>query len=126
MSNKKADIIRLIARIWGSIILSFVLFFVFAHIFGEEQSNEGFLNTKEILTFIFFPISTIIGLILAFKWEGLGGLIASLGLVAMFIIRIDLISSLIFIAVIFPPGILYLIYWFLSRRGKTSHNKTYK
>jgi len=122
MKNKTTYIIRLIARIWGSVILAFVLFFIIAHLFGEEQIDKGFLNTKEIITFILFPISTIIGLSLAYKWEGVGGFVSSLGLIIMFTIRVDLISNLIFIGTVFPPGILYLVYWILSKSEKKPHN----
>jgi len=51
----------------GTIILSFILFFTIAHIFGEEEAGEKFLDSEETITFIFFPISSIIGITLAFK-----------------------------------------------------------
>ena len=68
--NNEIKIIKLIkwlARIWGTIILSFILFFTIAHIFGEEEAGEKFIDSEETITFIFFPISSIIGLTLAFK-----------------------------------------------------------
>ncbi len=121
MANKEkiANIIRWIARIWGTLILAFVLFFLIADVIGGTE-NGGGLKKDEILSFIFFPISTLFGLAIALKWEGLGGLIATLGITALFIVRFDLISDFVFIAGIAPPGILYLIYWFLSKdRSKT-------
>ena len=72
------------------------------------------LNMR-ILSFIFFPISTLLGLAIALIWDGLGGLIATLGLAGLFMVRFDLISDFVFIAGIAPPGILYLVYWFLSK-----------
>ena len=77
--KKNAILIRWIARIWGTLILAFVLFFILALIFGEDESGKGIFSTSEVITFIFFPISTVIGLTIAFKWEGLGGLITTLG-----------------------------------------------
>ncbi len=120
--KKTANTIRWIARIWGSLILAFVLFFVLAHIFGNEESGGGFRNTGEVITFIFFPISSVIGLSIALKWEGLGGLITIGGIIGLFIMRFDLISNLYFIAGIAPPGILYIFYWYLSKgqSGTTS------
>lgn len=123
-----------IARIWGGLILAFVLFFLIAHILeafnGETQNGGGFANIQEVIAFIGFPICTIIGLAIAYKREGLGGLIASLGLVLMLIVLtyfmprpentniLDFIKKFsIFIFYIFPPGLLYLIYWFLNRKS---------
>lgn len=101
------------ARIISSLILAFVLTFVIAHIFGDDESGEGFRNTGEVMAFIFFPVSTIIGLMLAYKWEGIGGIVATIGILALFAIRPDLILS------IFPlfllPGALYITYWILTK-----------
>ncbi|MCM8571124.1 hypothetical protein NE848_17140 [Gramella jeungdoensis] len=103
-----------IARGWGGIILAFVLFFLIAHIFGNEEGGTGFSDTRDIITFILFPVSTIIGLAIAYKWEGLGGLISSLAiLIAMFI---NEVIDFKFLLTIFPPGFLYLVYWFMERR----------
>jgi len=114
MKNQKktANIIRWIARIWGTSILAFVLFFLFAHIFGTEEGGKGFNNNS--ISFIFFPVSSIIGLAIALKWEGLGGLITTVGIIGLFILRFDLISDPFFICGITAPGILYLVYWYLS------------
>lgn len=115
-----AKIILWIARIWGTLILAFLLFFVLAHIFGDEDKLGGFLNTKEVVIFFFFPVCTILGLSLALKWEGLGGLISTVGIIGLFVLRSDLLSSLIFIGIIAPPGLLYLIYWYISKHRTTT------
>ncbi|MDP1623204.1 MAG: hypothetical protein Q8M08_12795 [Bacteroidales bacterium] len=118
MKNQKitANIIRWIARIWGTSILAFILFFLFAHIFGTEEGDNGFKNNS--ISFIFFPVSSIIGLAIALKWEGLGGLITTIGIIGFFILRFDLISDPFYICGPTPPGILYLGYWYLSK-GQT-------
>jgi len=123
MKNQKKtiNIIRWIARIWGTSILAFVLFFLFANIFGTEGGGNGFNNNS--ISFIFFPISSIIGLAIALKWEGLGGLIATVGIIVFFILRSDLISDPFFICGIAPPGVLYLVYWYLSKGQKDTLEK---
>jgi len=120
MKNQKktANIIRWIARIWGTSILAFVLFFLFAQIFGTEEGGNKLNNTSELISFIFFPCSSIIGLAIALKWEGLGGLITTVGIIVLFITRFDLISEPFFICGITTPGVLYLVYWYLSK-GQT-------
>ena len=127
MKNQKKTLntIRWIARIWGSLILAFVLFFVLGSIFGHEESGGGFENTSEVITFIFFPISSIIGLGIALKWEGLGGLITIGGIIGLFVMRPDLISNLYLITGITPPGILYILYWYLSKgQPRSTLNET--
>jgi len=113
--KKTTNIIRWIARIWGTLILAFVLFFILAPIFGGKESGEGLRNTSEVITFIFFPVSSVIGLSIALKWEELGGLITTVGIIGLLIMRFNLISELYFIAGIAPPGIIYLLYWLLSK-----------
>ncbi|HMC00540.1 MAG TPA: hypothetical protein VKN14_05835 [Flavobacteriaceae bacterium] len=122
-----------IARIWGGLILAFILFMVSAHIIGsingEEPKGEGFRNFWEVIAFsCFFVI--VLGLALAYKWEGLGGLIACLGLVIMFtalhisapnikLTTSDLIKQVAIL--ILSPGFLYLTYWYFSKR-RLKHN----
>ena len=115
-ARKLLRIVQSIARIWGTLILAFVLFFALAHVFGDAESDEVPISRKDLITLIFFPGFTILGLSMALKWEGIGGLIATLGIVGLFIIRTDLLNSPYFIIGIAPPGIFYLIYWFLSRK----------
>ena len=113
--NKFTSSILWIARITGSLILAFVLLFILAYLFGEDESGNGFQNTKEVISFIFFPISTIVGLSLAFKWEGFGGLITLIGMLGLFILRPHLLKSL-YMAIPVIPGALYTTYWFLTKK----------
>lgn len=114
--SKTASTLRWIARITGSLILAFVLFFIFAYLFGEDQSGNGFQNTSEIIAFIFFPVSMVLGLSLAFKWEGLGGFITIIGMIGLFIIRPDLLHNF-YMAIPLIPGSLYFIYWLMTRKN---------
>jgi len=115
--------IRWIARIWGTLILAFVLFFVVALIVGGDEFGDGLFNTREVITFIFFPVSTVIGLSIALKREGLGGLITTLGMIGLLIMRFDLLSNLYFIVGIAPPGILYMVYWYVTKRKAQNNNE---
>jgi len=58
--------------------LAFVLFFVFADIFGTDAS-DGISSVKEAIAVI-FSIIAIIRLAIALKWQGLGGLLTIAGL----------------------------------------------
>ena len=105
------------ARVWGSLILAFVLFFLIASLFGEW--GEGLRNPRELLVFLTFPVSTVVGLAIAWRREGLGGLITVGGMIIAFIVRPDLIRNLFFSVGVVGPGILYLAYWALTRIGGT-------
>lgn len=106
------------ARIWGSLILAFILFFVIAYIFGEEAARtDTFKDPIELISFICFPVITCIGLVLAYKWPGLGGLISILALFTGIAIQ-GFAIELNFILLIYTPAILYLTYWFLSSKDR--------
>lgn len=121
----------MIARIWGSLILLFLLFFVGAHVIGEqfapgETGDGGFKSLGEMLSFYMcFPVGTMIGLAIAWKWEGLGGLITTGGIIGLFIMRPDLISDLLFIG-IGVIGLLFLVYWVLARGRQFETMETVK
>jgi hypothetical protein len=120
--NKIATIIRWVARISGSLIVVFILFFLLAHIFGEDESGNGFRNTKEMISFLFFPISPVIGLSLALKWDGLGGIFTIIGMIGLFVVRPDLLNHIVMIPII--PGVLYTIYWIMTK-NKIAHKNEY-
>ncbi len=113
--DKLPVIILWAARILGSLIVLFFLFFLTAHIFGEDESGEGFRNVKDVITFIIFPISSVVGLSLALKWEGLGGLITTVGMVSLLVLRPDLLHAPFVMAPIIP-GILFILYWYKTKK----------
>lgn len=131
MKTKKqfASIVRWIARIWATLSLAFLLFMVGAHIIGAlsgAEDSNGFNSTSEMLSFLFFPVSTMIGLIVAWKWDGLGGVITIIGIISFHVIRPDLIFNLM-IDGLAAPGLLFIIYWLISRglnKTITPHSKT--
>lgn len=88
---------------------------VFGALFGPEGAGEfDFNSTTEMIMFFFFPVCTLIGLSIAWKWDGLGGMITIGGIIGLFILRPDLITSL-FIIGLAAPGLLFLTYWALTR-----------
>lgn len=106
-----------IARIWGTLILVFVLYMLIAHLFDSGKPIHTGLNSpKELLTFLCFPVLTLLGLAMAYKWEALGGLISSLALI--FAMILNQVLDLKFFLLIFPPGFIYLIYWHFSKKEK--------
>ena len=106
--NKGLTIIRWIARVLGTLTLTFLLFMVIGEFFGSEEMGI-IISSEDLISLLFFPISTIIGLGLAYKWEGIGGIITVIGMIGLHIVRPDLASNLI-ISMFAIPGLLYFIY----------------
>ncbi len=116
--TKPLVIIRWIARISGTLMLMFFLFFLLAHIFGDQDhKGGGFSDTRELITFIFFPLSYIAGLSVALKWEGTGSLISLIGMTGLFVLRPDLLTNP-YILMPALPTILYAIYWYARNKEK--------
>ena len=100
------------ARVIDSVLLVFVLIFLMAHIFGKDESGEGFSNSGEIIQFICFPVGLVAGLLIAWRWEGVGGLVSTLSMTTLFVMRSELVGNPYMIIMIIP-GLLFLLYWFL-------------
>lgn len=107
------------ARITGTLLLAFLLFMLVGHLVGDANGPEGmrFNGGTEILSFILFPVGSIIGLALAYKRALLGGLIAVLSMALLFVMRPDLLS-LSFVLMMLP-GALYVTYGLMSRKAET-------
>ena len=104
------------ARVWGTLILAFVSFFLVASLFGEW--GQGLRDFRELLVFLTFPCSTVIGLGVALRREGLGGLITTSGMLVAFAVRPDLVAQPFFSVGVLGPGVLYLVYWALTKSGR--------
>lgn len=108
-------IIRWIARIWSLLSIAFILYMVIGHLFGSEPQTIN--STKDILAFSFFPTDVLIGLLIAWKWEGLGGIITIGSVAGLYVLRPDLIGNLL-IGAVAAPGILFLVYWIMVRQKR--------
>lgn len=110
-------IILLTARITGTLLLAFLLFMLIGHLVGDANGLEGmrFNGGKEIMSFILFPVCSIIGLALAYKREWLGGLIAVSSMALLFVMRPDLLTSSFVLMML--PGALYVIHGLMARKA---------
>lgn len=124
MNNRKKVefILHVTARIAGIAILGFLLFFIFAHIFGNDEAGEGFRSAREVLTFVFFPITTTAGLLIALRNQGLGGLITVGGMILFYIFSGNWWFNIFTITIIIS-GMLYIGDWYLSRKNSGSRVK---
>ena len=103
---KRRKILRWIARIWGSAVATFILFFLLMDVFSGGTSDG--LSMNEVFTFICFPLAPIIGFVLAWKFEFWGGMIAVLGMIGLPMLRPDLIANYPMIAAVVIPALLFI------------------
>jgi len=118
IKKRTVSIIRLIARIWGSLLFIFVLIMVggelIEHLTGEPRFF--FDSFSDLVGVLFFPVFCI-GVLIAFKWEGIGGLIIIGAVIITQIadgkLTLDLLSGLFTIS-----GLLFILYSYLSQGKK--------
>lgn len=107
-----AGVLNWIARIWSILSIVFILTFFLGSMLGPDKGGE---NDPSILMFVFFPIGLVIGLILAWKWNFAGGLIAVLSII-LFHLTIEPELNL-FIELIAVPGLLFLIAGIIAKQN---------
>ena len=109
-------ILRLIVLIWGGISLAFLVIMVGEHVANAHITADGagefdLNSTSELVAFILFPVSAMIGLAISWKWEGFGGLFTIL---AMIDFHAALPSGFVpLIDAFMASGILFHVYWLL-------------
>ena len=112
------QVIRWIARVWGTAVMAFVLFFAIAHLIGDSHVDDDYiLSTNDILSFTFLIAATVVGFAVAWKWEGIGSLITLISLLGLAIVRVDLFETLNLISLVVLPALLYGVYWLMNRKS---------
>jgi len=104
------DAIEWTAKITSIVSIVILLMMVFGE--GSPSGKATSLAVRDIIGLIFFPAGIVIGMVLAWKWERLGGrvTIISLGLfyVALFVFDGKFPGGLWFIG-FSAPGFLFLL-----------------
>ena len=108
--NRTVTIIRWIARVCSIVLVLFLLLMVVGSFFDPKSGNPA--TPRETLGLIFFPFGLCFGLLLAWKWELMGGIIAIVSMIAFSLT----IPGSFGATVIATPGVLFLICWYLSRK----------
>jgi len=121
MSTSRIDlglplaIIEVLARVTS--IASITLLVM---LFQAEAFNPSEIAMKEWIGLLFFPTGVIVGMVVAWWKEGLGGLITVLSLVAFYLVYGYLMRNHIggwaFVAFT-SPALLFLAHWVLRNAG---------
>ena len=117
LEQRGLTILRWIARVWSIVSIGFVL-----AIFIGSGFEEGFTLAQfappELVGLVFFPCGVCLGMILAWRWEGIGGGI-TIGSLLVFYTVLTLIGGRFprgpWFALVAAPGILFLACWLLAR-----------
>jgi len=108
-------IIRWLARIWGGLCAAFLIFMILGHVVNGDGSFWP--SGIDGVAFVFFTTGVAVGLVTAMKWEGLGGSITIVSMVAWHIIMNAAHGApdiKPFIDGLAAPGLLFLVVWLLS------------
>ncbi len=122
MTEKSVSLcaLRWSARVLSIIAVGIVLLFAFG-----EGLNLSQFTPRELLLFVFFPLGVCLGMVLAWRWEGLGGGITMASLAAFYVVN-RLSSSGFprgFAFVAFAvPGLLFLLCWLWTRLTIKQHS----
>lgn len=118
------SIIRWMARIIGTLMVAFTLIIFIGETLDSYNKHGAAafdtFDTLMIITFIFWGVG-LAGLILALWKEGLGGIVSLVSLI-IFIFLVDAnpkinVSVSIAVIILLIPSILYLCYWWLTRKS---------
>jgi hypothetical protein len=123
--------IRWTARIWGSLIVIFVLFIVVATLYSLITTGEADPNSEDDIPLIeysgpvLFSLSAV-GLAIAWKWEGLGGGLAITFQILFLILlpfqdplslKMSFIGPLMISLIVMIPGLFHLASWRISGKS---------
>jgi hypothetical protein len=125
--NNASKSILLAARVIGTLWLVICLFLFVGYFLEGIQRHPGVESKPPdvlgIATVIFLLIG-LVGLLIAWWREGIGGFLSLFGFIiagALVIIDPNLIFSLPFFVIILLPSILYLAYWWQSKKSDHIH-----
>ena len=118
-AEKLTNRLRLIARILSVLIIIFTLIMAVGHLVAPDPYEVDYPPIENLLPALM--VLSVLGLGIAWRWEGVGGAINLVFFLATIIldwvIRGELIplGGLLPLSVAIIPGILFLIVWWRTR-----------
>jgi len=121
--------IRRIARAWSIVILTITLVMIIAHLVVPEPSEVDYPPIENLL--VLMMCLSVLGLGIAWRWEGLGGAISVgffLAHLAMYWVIRQKFFPLKALAILSPvliTGVLFLVCWWRTR-SRSSQNSSWQ
>lgn len=117
--NKVLPILKWSARALSIPVVAFLGFMGIAHLIDPEPLAPA-ITTQEVIMLICFPTGVIFGLLMAWRWAGLGGLVTLLSLAVFHLVGSEANFNILIDAGAIP-ALLFLIYWFV--KWKSGHEQ---
>jgi len=108
---------------WAARILSIPVIIVFLLMFLGEGFDPAKVKPYEWIMLVFGPFGLILGLILGWWKEGLGGALALLCFIAALIVGDYSASGAGNMLICALPGFLFLLSWLLSNPARLLHTR---
>ncbi len=116
---KSVKIIRYSARFLGTLWVLFMAYFVLFYVLGIGGEGMVMKSTADVITFLVYPMCTLVGLSIAWKWEGVGSAVTVLANIGLLVFRPEL-AARFYLLIPLLPGALYLLLFFNRRREQKS------
>lgn len=122
-SQREHESTLLFAERWAARLASVVCLAIIFLFFAGEGFDLGAVRAAEYVGLAFFPVGVLIGLVLAWQEELIGGIISIVSIAAFYIVYGLILSGSLWQGWAFlpflVPGILFVIYGFQSRARRT-------
>jgi hypothetical protein len=113
-SPAKKQLVLLSALRWTARVLSILAAGVVLLFASGEGLNLSHFTARELVLSVFFPIGVCLGMVLAWRWEGLGGGVTVASLAAFYLVERLTSSSFprgYALVALASPGFLFLLCW---------------
>jgi len=104
--------LRWTGRVWSLASLAFLLTFILGHLFGNGDNGEPAPNGQEWIGLAFFPVGVLLGLVVAWWKEAIGGGVAVGSLAAFYLWHLSVSGDFPggpYFALIAAPGAVFLL-----------------
>jgi hypothetical protein len=108
--------LRWVARIFGTFLVAFFLLFFIAERITERGPYHS--DTGQLVVTIFFLLGQF-GILIGWRWEGIGGMLAAIGIVLCFLINLLWVhagKNTGFVLIWLLPAFLFLYCWWQTRK----------
>jgi hypothetical protein len=115
--KKVSHTMRWIARILSILSIAFVLLIFIGELL--HPTAAAVFTPRDIIAMLFFPIGVCLGLILAWWWECVGGIVSIAGLAGFYLTLFAFDQRFPrgpYFLLVALPGFFFLAAWFLERR----------
>lgn len=123
-AQREHETTLLFAERWAARLASVVCLAIIFLFFAGEGFNFGTVHAAEYVGLVFFPLGVMIGLVLAWREELIGGTVSIVSIAAFYLIYGLVLSGRLWQGWAFlpflVPGILFVIYGLQARIARSA------